>query len=122
MERGRFTAYHKMRIQKRRRRIAVPGSFEDKGKYIRCWNCGFIVNVERDLGDTERDGVHIVDSVSGASNPSDSGVSPTLGLDTLSSAGVLLENDSADDAVTDYYTARLPEVISGCPFCGCTNL
>ena len=33
---------------KRKRRIPLRGSFEDEGKYYRCWNCGFICNIERD--------------------------------------------------------------------------
>ena len=47
------------RIPRRSKTIALKGSSihgdgEDDGKFFRCWNCGFICDVERDgLGDGE---------------------------------------------------------------------
>jgi hypothetical protein len=39
--------YSQTRLPRQKRTIEVPGSLEDSGKYFRCWNCGFINNVER---------------------------------------------------------------------------
>lgn len=122
MERGRYTAYSKMRIPKRKRRINLSGSFEDKGKWIRCWNCGFIVNLDRDLGDPERSGNYQTDAIVQSQTLAMGGSSTISSLDTLSMIGTIIENDAAGNPITDYYTARMPEVAKGCSFCGCTNL
>ena len=122
MEKGRYTVYAKMRLPKRKRRIAVPGSFEDTGKYIRCWNCGFIINVDRDMGDPERTGNYETDMIVAAQSPVGSGDDIQLGLDTLSMVGVLLIDGPDGNPVTDFYTPRIPQVARGCPLCGCTSL
>jgi hypothetical protein len=62
LESSRLTTYHKTTYPHRKRTIRLRGSFEDNGKYIRCWNCHFIVNVDRDLGDPERSGNYETDA------------------------------------------------------------
>ena len=40
------------RLRKEKRTIPIRGIWEDKGKYFRCWNCGFVCDSQRDsLGD-----------------------------------------------------------------------
>ena len=49
-----YTRPHKRKLTKRSRTIPVYGEGADKGKYFRCWNCGWICNVDRDeLGDSD---------------------------------------------------------------------
>ncbi len=121
MERGRYTKYSQMRLPRRKRRIPVPGSFEDTNKYIRCWNCGFIVNVDRDLGDSERTGNYETDVIIPAQPPEGSG-STTITIDQLNMVGLIIENGLDGNAITDYYTPRNALVSRGCKFCGVTNL
>jgi hypothetical protein len=111
-----------MSIPKRRRRITLRGSFEDKGKYIRCWNCGVTLNVDRDLGNPERSGNYETDAYVYAQTLNYGGKNPISTLDELGAIGVVLELDHNSDEITDYYTPRLPQVAQGCWFCGCTNL
>lgn len=48
-----------IRIPRRSKTIALKGSAiygdgEDDGKWFKCWNCGFVCNIDRDgLGDAE---------------------------------------------------------------------
>lgn len=122
MERGRYTVYHQSRYPTRKRRISVPGSFEDKNKYIRCWNCGFIVNVDRDLGDNERTGNYETDAIVASQPRTGSGLSTYIQLDKINMVGYIIINGADGNPVTDYYTPRNPLVSMGCPFCGVTNL
>jgi len=121
LETSRYTNYSQRKTPHRKRRINVPGSFEDKNKYIRCWNCGFIVNTDRDLGDPERSGNYETDAVVNAQTLVMGGTNPDCSMDTLSMVGTLILNDAAGDAITDYYTPRLAEVSKGCPFCGVSS-
>jgi hypothetical protein len=118
VEQGRYTRYFKTRLPKRKKTIRVPGSFEDKNKYLRCWNCGFIVNTERDLGSSDRDGNYCEDFAVEGQAVSGNGVDPILGMETLDGVGIVLENGADGDPITDYYTPRVPKVSHGCPLCG----
>jgi len=122
LEKGRYTVYQERKYPTRKRRINVPGSFEDKGKYIRCWNCGFIVDLDRDLGDPNRSGNYETDTIIESQPQTGSGSDTILGMDTLSMIGVLILNGLDGNPITDYYTPRIPLVSKGCPLCGCENL
>ena len=122
MERGRYTSYSTRKTPHRKRTIQMSGSFEDRNKWIRCWNCGFIVNTERDLGDPEQSGVLVTDAIVQAQTLCMGGSDPQCSMDTLNGVGTMIENDASSTAITDYYTPRLASAIRGCPFCGCTNL
>jgi hypothetical protein len=123
LEKGRYTTYSTKHWPTRRRRIDIPGSFEDKGKYIRCWNCGFIVDTDRDMGDQNQSGNYETDMVVESQSRTGSGSDTLISMDTLGMVGVLLKNDGQDgNPVTKYYTPRIPQVSKGCPLCGCTAL
>lgn len=122
MQKGTYTTYHKTRLPKRKRTITLKGSFEDRNKYIRCWNCGFIVDTDRDMGDPERSGCYQTDAVVYAQTLAMGGSNVESVIDGLGIIGVSLRNDNAGDDIERYYTPRKPEVSKGCPLCGCTNL
>lgn len=122
MEKGRYTHYSQRRTPQRKRTIHLSGSFEDKNKYIRCHNCGFTVNTERDLGDSGTSGNYETDALVYSQSLVMGGDSTIMIMDRLGMAGTLILNDANGNSVTDYYTPRLPQVNKGCPFCGCTNL
>ena len=125
MEKGRYTHYSQRHTPQRKRTIHLSGSFEDKNKYIRCCNCGFIVNTERDLSDTETSGNYETDAIVYSQSLVMGGESPystIIVMDRLDMAGTMILEDANGDAITDYYTPRLPQVNKGCAFCGCTNL
>ncbi len=118
MERGRYTTYSQRKTPPMRNKTMLRGSFEDSGKYARCYNCGFIVNLDRDVGDPERANLKITDAIVKAQTLEMGGTNPISTLETLNGVGVMLENNAAGSAITDYYTPRLPAVNRGCPFCG----
>lgn len=122
MERGRYTSYSQRQTPHRKRTIHLSGSFEDRGKWIRCWNCGFIVNVDRDLGDPEQSGVEITDAIVQAQTLEMGGTAPNCSMDNLDMVGILIKQDASGTAITDYYTPRLASGGRGCPFCSTNNL
>ena len=115
------------------------GVGEDSGKYFRCWNCGFICDVERDeLGDSESrsgasseiyaaqyssDNINETDGstrqvgtpIYGTSN----GV-PLLVIASLRTGHVVLEN-GADSSPKGIRLNWQPKITGGCPFCGSKN-
>ena len=119
MDRSRLTSYSQRTIRGRKRTVTIPGSFEDSGKWLRCWNCGFPVNVDRDLGgSTDQSGNYETEVYLDAVSPAGSGDSPIIGMDTLGMVGPIIENGADDEPITDYYTPRIPLVSHGCPLCG----
>lgn len=49
---SRHVRYNYRRIRGEKRTLPMYGEGDDRGKYFRCWNCGFICNIDRDaLGD-----------------------------------------------------------------------
>lgn len=122
MEQSRYTTYHKTRIPKRKRTIRLQGSFEDRGKYIRCWNCGFIVDTDRDLGDPEHSGNNPIENTVPSYSLYDTGTPTKSSLDTLDAIGTGVYIDNIINTYTNYKTVYFPNVSRGCPFCGCTNL
>jgi len=122
LDRSRYTDRTTTRLHSRKRTIALPGTGEDSGKWIRCWNCGYIVNVERDMGDTERSGNYEADFPFEALPPSYYGTEPVIVLETLNQVGTVILNGPDGEPITDYYTPRVPLVSHGCPLCGCANV
>ena len=133
---------HKARIKKQSRTIPLRGHKDfaggrDDGRYWKCWNCGFICDVERDeLGDSESvAGIShtIYEAQYGGAQKNDgdynetdakqhgtnSGI-PLLTMASIRSQHVLMENDSSGTPAT-IRSNWTPQVNSGCPFCGTKN-
>lgn len=117
------------------RTLPVIGEGADKGKYYRCWNCGFICDKERDyLGDGT--GVTAKEALPASSDgrcslrtnrtlpASPAGTASSSILATLpvlegpDFVGTVGGSTSVPQNIR--YTFE-PNVSSGCPFCGSTN-
>lgn len=49
---SRHVRYSQRHIRCEKRTLPMYGEGDDRGKYYRCWNCGFICNIDRDaIGD-----------------------------------------------------------------------
>lgn len=116
------------------------GEGRDDGRYWRCWNCGFICDVERDeLGDSEsKDGIsHVIYEALYSGGPKkgsnsadyyetdamihgDNSDVALLVVASARSGHVLLEND-ADGTPKTVRLNWTPSIDSGCPFCGTRN-
>lgn len=138
---ARFTDRHlkKSRVRHDARTIPLKGRGADDGKWFRCWNCGFICNVDRDsLGGPE--------SRSGVSSEFYYEQYPqSTGLDrsVMTTTGLNEEGEASDGTalalkcrvVGHSRTLALgpdgtgiepkltyaPLVTGGCPLCGCRN-
>jgi len=100
---------------------SVRGNGEDAGKWFKCWNCGFICNVDRDaLGDNETrsgDGQTDYHTPSyGSSDMSDE----VNGLAALEDYTVALAL-GVDGNPQGIRHNIMSDVSSGCPMCGSRN-
>jgi hypothetical protein len=98
----------------------MKGSHEDSGRWIKCWNCGFPIDLTKLHVSKQGDGK----SYSDAKTPSEPcGTKDiTLTIETVNMADVLIKTGADGNPITDYYTPRLCTVTSGCPCCGTHNL
>ena len=122
-----YTRAHKRKLAKRSRTLPVYGEGADEGKYFRCWNCGFICNVDRDeLGDSESSAgdehtdFHDTHHCSTYDAPDAASRYATLGGDTghYQVAQNIITPDGEAELIRHEYTS---DISRGCPFCGTTN-
>jgi hypothetical protein len=115
---SRYIRTHTVRLPRKRRSVNLYGSFEDSGKWYKCWNCGFTLDISKVSTGSgngtacEDFSIPITDYIHDA----------TLSLDRIGVAGVILENGADGDPITRYYTPRKAIVTGGCPLCGTKNL
>ena len=99
----------------------IDGSFEEHRKYVKCWNCGFIVDTTRDLGDPYVDGRYqvpldyIVPETFGGSD-----IRQITGTARMGMRMVISETEPFVIPVS--YIPMKAQVSKGCPCCGCANL
>lgn len=126
MERNRYATYDRRKQPRLKRRIRVEGSFEDRGKWSRCWRCGFILNADRDFSGSEDGGSYSTVAIIPASSPVGGGdeKSAILSADIFPSIGSVTNQNrfDVDGDFIPYYEPQLTQVSQGCPFCGTTNL
>ena len=104
------------RLRSIKRTISLRGKFEDRGKYYRCWNCGFINDSNRrGLGDGS--GIRLIEDTETAYNSFSDGESI---MDSPFMLGVVahqLSDGSVDTGRTNFNA----EAVSGCSLCGSKN-
>lgn len=112
------------RLKKRSRTIPLKGFGRDEGRYFRCWNCGFICDVERDSlgGAASLDGVdHVnysVPTYGAVPNEEGSGLSVLGG--NIEHFHVSSELDSSGNPKKPLHQFQVT-ITGGCPFCGTLN-
>ena len=117
---SRYIRYSQKRLRKQKKTIRLYGENEDAGKYYRCWNCGFICNIDRDsLGDG--DGLTHTDFYisSYGSHDSSSPLNAFVVLDGINEGHVLLK--SMADSSTEPIYHELQTGGNGCPSCHTLN-
>ena len=123
MEQSRYGKYKVRKLPRHRRSQELPGSFEDKGKWYKCWHCGQIINIERENGDPERDGLYYTEGISPSPNPVGSGdplnVLSTMDVFTMPGIGMELGPDGNPKEIYEVFEHH---VSRGCAFCGTMNL
>lgn len=115
---SRYRQFSTKVLPKQKRRIKVWGADEDTGKYIRCWNCGAIVDVDRDLGDPDKSGLtYAAVTIPDVQPPHDDGRDERR-YDIM----LATWNGTPGDGGNSDYQAKTSTVVRGCWLCGCTNL
>jgi len=120
------------KLRKESRTIPVHGSYErgggeDSDKWFRCWNCGFLCNVERDaLGDSQsRSGVVHEDYAQqpdpGYGYPQQETNTMNLNQTATLDGLVVSELDPAGVAVGTKNAIMVSSHSRGCPFCHSLN-
>jgi hypothetical protein len=114
-----------MRTSRKRKSRILKGSYEDSGRYLKCHYCGFINDRER-LSLPNSSGVNphwvqIPDTEISCSGDPNKVIVANQTLEAAECA-VLLATRNDGESKIDYYHPRLPRVVAGCAFCGCTNL
>ena len=114
--------FKKTHLPKQRRTIPLPASDRnsgreviDAGKYYRCWNCGWICNVDRDALSEQGNGsnpVAVPEMAYGAGADPDGGVgSVTIVVDKVRMSAL----DSSGDPVAIKHSFQADG--TGCPLC-----
>jgi len=123
-------ASRQRRLRKESRTIPVKGSGDDSGKFFRCWNCGFVCNVERDeLGGRDSVGgisFEIYEERSstiypdGVEHGTDIDGFPLSKISVLGKGHISLKvgMDGLPQGVDKVW---VPVITGGCPFCGTKN-
>lgn len=109
----------------RRHTSQVKGSFEDSGKYIKCWNCGHINSSS--LSGGTGDGRRAKNFNPDLRSPVCSGDPKlvTIKIDGYNMSGAIYNLELDGSKRKDYYEPRkatLNTANLGCKFCGCRNL
>lgn len=106
---------------RKRRSTSVKGKFEDAGRYVKCWRCGFHVDTKRVVQSTEESYFmpEIISPVL-SGNPE----LVKLYIDKYNMVGNAGELNIDGTLKTDYYMPKKAVVNSGsmCAFCGTSNL
>jgi transcription elongation factor Elf1 len=110
--RTRRTPLHKKKNVRR-----LVGSFEDSGKYFKCWVCGAINSIERNIG-FDGYGTTCVDIIQEDITKQ----SNKLTLDSVDMIGTMIKLGQDSLPITTYYTPREVQTIFGCWSCGSTNI
>lgn len=123
MEQSRYGKYKQVKTPEHHRSVFIPASFEDRNKYFRCWNCGFIVNADR-VSVSDKNGNEYIDpvKVSQTSVLSGDEMLTVASLDSIfDQIGVAMKL-AADGTNAKVYSVVFTDAPRGCPLCGCTNL
>ena len=121
MSKSKYVRTVRWKLPRHRRSVRLPGSEEDRGRYIKCWNCGFVVDLSKNLGNSGASGIQVTDFP----NPTDTAF---VGGECFAQwkypfrLGSVGKNGLTGGVDTYQYTPRKAEAVSGCPLCGCTNL
>lgn len=96
--RSRFAKIMRWKLPRHRRSVRLPGAEEDTGRYLKCWNCGFLIDTKLGLVGGEGHG----------NNYSQPGTNDTITTSLVT--GYTYEAYDIDTA------------IGTCPLCGTANL
>jgi hypothetical protein len=128
VEQSRYGKYQRTKVRRHRRSQYIAGAFEDRGKWYKCWNCGFVFDITKANGNPQNNGTYQIAQTIPAQSPTFSGdpLGVVSSLDRICMLGsaigmTALEEEAGE--LSDLYDVDiyLGQAAAGCPFCGCTN-
>ena len=110
-----------MHLPKQAKSIPLKGKGEDAGRWFKCWNCGFICNIDRDDSSGSTAGDNQTDFSSPSLGFVENGEEDRmLVLDSPTFYHTIMEQ-GADATAKTIVHVHLSDVTKGCPLCGSTN-
>ena len=119
---SRYIRTQRTKLPKHKQSRHLFGSFEDKNRWIKCWNCGFVIDTQR-LSKSDQMVFSVTDYPFENTDVALSDeLSVKITMDEIDMVGTMLQNGPDGLPVTDYYTPRICKPAKGCPMCGTVNL
>jgi len=101
MSKSRFSQIIRWKLPRHRRSVRLPGAEEDTGRYLKCWNCGFLIDTKLGLSGGDGHG------------------------NSYSQPGGDDANDTISTSIVEdyeYEAYNIDTAIGTCPLCGTANL
>lgn len=130
MSKSRYVKTTRWKLPRHRRSVRLPGAEEDRGRYLKCWNCGFIVDTKLGLASPGSRGLFYTDSPNPTVATSMPGYQRNLIAHWKSPFFIgLLPRNGPDGTPSTFLPDVLDAtqitgeaVVGACPLCGTTNL
>jgi len=117
----RFTKPTKTHSPTQAHAIPIRAKGEERGKWFRCWNCGFNCFIERDDDSGNTAGDNHTDYSSPALGFVENGEEDrTIVLDEYDFYHTIMKVN-ADGSISTIVHDHLSDITKGCPMCGSTN-
>jgi hypothetical protein len=126
--RSRFSHPVKWKLPRHRRSTKLWGAESDRGRYLKCWNCGFLVDTQKGLSSSESNGNSYSQTAGTNNSIPTTPTSPLYGHTIQDYQGSFDEsaapgNDKVSiGAITTFVLYSIDTSIGACPLCGTTNL
>lgn len=124
--RSKFRHPVRWRLPRHRRSFRIWGAEEDRGRYIKCWNCGFLIDTHRGLNTSDTNGNSYTQTV-GSNNNIETAPPDVVQAHNIQYYQGSFAAGSGNDkvsigAVTPYIVYSIDTAVGACPLCGTTNL
>lgn len=124
--RSRFRHPIRWRLPRHRRSFRIWGAETDRGRYIKCWNCGFLIDTHAGLNTSDTSGNSYTQPSGTNNNIPTTPTYPIYGHDIQDYQGsfaVAAGNDKISiGLITPGVIYSIDTSIGACPLCGTTNL
>jgi hypothetical protein len=124
--RSRFRHPIRWRLPRHRRSYRIWGAEEDRGRYIKCWHCGFLIDTFRGLNVSDTNGNSYTQTV-GSNNSIPTAPPDKVYVHEIQEYQGSFDGVSGNDKVsigsmTPYIAYAIDTSVGACPLCGTTNL
>ena len=123
MEQSRYGHYHNTKVRGHKRSRVVPGSFENRNRYFKCWNCGFVYDRNQVTTGLDNESRYQTEGVYyGFPALSGDPLSVQMIWESPFQIGTMMELGPDEVTPKTIVATRQHHAGPGCPLCGTTNL